>query len=299
MHITLTGSLGHIGNPLTTRLVAAGHTITVVSSSAGRAEEITALGAVPAVGKLQDVDFLSKAFHGAEVVYTMVPPANYFDHNLDLLGYYETVGHNYAEAIRRAGVQRVVNLSSIGAHLPQGNGILQGTYHVESILNELSQQVAVTHIRPTEFYYNLYAYLTPIKQQGVMGSNLAAQDTNVWVAPTDIAVVVAEEIVTKESIPKVRYVASDTRTYQEVATALGKAVGKPDLRWEMISDKQFYENLKSVGMQPSIARGMVEMYAAIHSGLLYEDYQQHQPATLGEVKIDDFAREFAVAYREQ
>ena len=299
MRITLTGSLGHIGKPLTALLVSAGHTVTVISSSAERAKAITALGAIPAIGRLQGVDFLTDSFRGAEVVYTMVPPANYFDQDLDLLGYYETLGRTYAEAIRRAGVQRMVNLSSIGAHLPEGNGILRGTYHVESILNELPQQVAVTHIRPTEFYYNLYAYLAPIKQQGVMGSNLAAQDTNVWVAPNDIAAAIATEIVSTEPGRRVRHVASDACTYQEVATTLGQAVGKPDLRWEMISDEQFYQNLKSAGMQPSIARGMVEMYAAIHSGLLYEDYQQQQPATLGKVKIDDFAREFAEAYQQQ
>ncbi len=200
MRITLTGSLGHIGKPLTTQLVAAGHTVTVVSSSAERADEITALGAIPAIGTLQDVEFLSQAFTGAEVVYTMVPPANYFDQKLDLLGYYKTLGRNYAEAIRRAGVQRVV-----------------------------------------------------IQQRGVMGSNLDAQNTNVWVSSTDIAAAVADELVSTQPGRRVRYVASDERTYREVATALGQAIGKPDLQWTMIPDEQFYQNLAGAGMQPSIA----------------------------------------------
>jgi hypothetical protein len=46
----------------------------------------------------------------------MVPPANYFDHSLDLLGYYE-----FLVAIMRnqekAGVTKVINLSTIGGHL--------------------------------------------------------------------------------------------------------------------------------------------------------------------------------------
>ena len=47
----------------------------------------------------------------------MVPPANYWDQILDLFGYYEAVGKNYAEAIIATGVKHVVNLSTIGGHL--------------------------------------------------------------------------------------------------------------------------------------------------------------------------------------
>jgi uncharacterized protein YbjT (DUF2867 family) len=85
----------------------------------------------------------------------MVPPNNYFDLNLDLLAYYRRLGNNYARAIEQSGVKRVVNLSSIGAHLEKGSGILLGAHDVEQILNKLSLDVAITHLRPTSFYYNL------------------------------------------------------------------------------------------------------------------------------------------------
>ena len=89
MNITLTGSLGHIGKPLTHQLIAEEHTVTVISSNPARSKEIVAAGAIPAIGTLQDVDFLASTFKGAEVVYTLAPPANYFDHDLDLLGYFQ------------------------------------------------------------------------------------------------------------------------------------------------------------------------------------------------------------------
>ncbi|MEO9872092.1 NAD(P)H-binding protein [Ekhidna sp.] len=157
LNLVLTGSLGNIGKPLTEQLVKDGHSVTVISSNPERSTEISALGATPAIGNLQDTPFLASTFRGADVVYTMVPPANYFDHDLDLLGHFKELGNYFAEAIRQAGVKRVLNMSSIGAHLAKGNGILEGTYHVEQRLNKLPQDVDVTHIRPTEIYYNLFS----------------------------------------------------------------------------------------------------------------------------------------------
>ena len=64
MKITLTGSIGYIGKPLTEKLIAQGHAVTVISSNLGRSKEILALGATPAIGKLQETDFLASTFKG-------------------------------------------------------------------------------------------------------------------------------------------------------------------------------------------------------------------------------------------
>ncbi|OJJ21689.1 NAD-dependent dehydratase [marine bacterium AO1-C] len=299
MKVTLTGSLGRIGRPLTQELIEKGYTVTVISSSSTRSQEIEALGAIPAIGRLQDVDFLASTFQGADVVYTMVPPANYFDQHLDLLGYFKKLGHTFAQAIQQAQIKHVVNLSSIGAHLANGNGILEGLYHVEQILNNLPEEVGITHMRPTEIYYNLFQFVDLIKHQGIIGSNLGENDFNAWVSPADIASATAEEIMKVSRERKARYITSEELTYKEVASILGSAIGKPDLKWVMITDEQLLEGLKTVGMQPTIAEGMMAMYAAIRSGLLYEDYHLHKPTVFGKVKMKDFATEFAEVYHQK
>ncbi len=299
MHLTLTGSLGHVGQPLTETLVAAGHRVTVISSSAERRAPVEALGARAAIGTWQDVDFLTERFRGADVVYTMVPPANYWDPSLDLLAYFETIGGHYAEAIRRSGVTRVVNLSSIGAHMQKGNGILEGTYYVEQILNALPEEVSITHIRPTEFYYNLLPFVHAIRASGQIATVAEPDDVNVWVAPSDIAASVAEAIADTSGRRKVRYVASEEITYGELARTLGTAIGKPDLQWVTIGGEEMEAGLVAVGMQAAVAAGMVEMYTAIHTGALYEDYREHRPERFGEVKASDFAVGFAEAYKNQ
>jgi len=299
MKIVVTGSLGHISKPLTQELIQTGHAVTVISSNPEKQKEIEALGATGAIGSLEDVEFLTTTFTGADAVYTMVPPNNYFEPDLDLIAYYYRLGHHYAQAIRESGVKQVVNLSSIGAHLEKGNGILRGAHGVEQILNELPSDIAITHLRPTSFYYNLYGYLDLIKNQNLIAANYGADDVIPWVSPVDIAAAVAEELVNTQGGRKVRYVASQELTGHQTAQILGTAIGKPDLQWMVISDEQTLAGLTAIGMNPEIAAGLVEMYAGLHSGLLAEDYYRHRPAVMGKVKLTDFAQEFAAAFQQK
>lgn len=296
MKVIVTGSLGNISKPLTKDLVQKGHTVTVISSNEEKQKDIETLGATAAIGSLENVDFLAASFTDADAVYCMVPPNNYFDRNLDLLAYYRRLGNNYAQAIGQSGVKRVVNLSSIGAHLDRGSGILLGARNVEKILNELSSDVAITHIRPTSFYYNLFGYVDTIESDGFIAANYGADDKIPWVSPIDIAAVIAEEIVTPLVGRKVRYVASEELTGNETARILGAAIGKPDLKWIIITNEQMLSGLEAAGMNPQIAAGLVEMYASLHSGLLAEDYYRNKPAVMGNVKLEDFAKEFAAAF---
>jgi uncharacterized protein YbjT (DUF2867 family) len=298
MKIIVTGSLGNISKPLAQELLQKGHTVTVISSNPEKQKDIEMLGAIAAIGSLEDVDFLTSTFTGADAVYCMVPPNNYFDHSLDLIAYYRRLGHHYAQAIEQSGVKRVVNLSTIGAHLEKSSGILLGAHDVQDILDKLPN-VAITHIRPTSFYYNLYSYAEMIKEQGFIAANYGADDVIPWVSPIDIAAAVAEELVTPPEEKKVRYVASEELTGNETARILGEAIGKPGLKWILISDEENLNSLEAIGMNKQIAAGLVEMYASLHSGLLSEHYNRNKPAVMGKVKLVDFAKEFAIVFNQK
>lgn len=295
MKIIVTGSLGNISKPLIQELVQKGHKVTVISSKIEKSSEIESLGANSAIGSLKDIDFLRIAFKGADIVYTMIPPANYFDQSLDLLGYYEKIGANYAKAIAETRIKKVVNLSTIGGHLDKGNGILLGAHHVENLLNKLDADVKITHIRPTEFYYNLLPQVHSAKSDGFIASAIGGEVVNSWVSPKDIASAIANEIETGITGRNIRYVASEEITYNELAKVLGDAIGK-ELKWVQFTNEEMISRLVTVGMQPKIAEGLTEMYNAIHTGLLYEDYNVNKPAVFGKVKVKDFAQDFAQAY---
>lgn len=294
MKITVTGSLGNISQPLTTALVQKGHTVTVISSNPEKQKDIEALGATAAIGNLEDVDFLTKAFTGADVVYCMVPP-NYHTTGHDPIVYCKQIGNNYAQAIKQSGVKRVVHLSSFGADLDKGTGIILGAHHVEKILAALPG-VAVTHMRPTYFYYNLLRYVGMIKKAGLIATNYGNDDKLIFVSPLDIAAAIVEEIETPATGRKIRYVASDELTANEAARILGAAIGKPDLKWVIITDEQMKSGLQANGVPANIAAYTVEMFACLHSGELSKDYERNKPIVFGKVKLTDFAAAFAAVF---
>ncbi len=295
MKILVTGSLGNIGKPLTKELVAKGHTVTVVSSNPERKNAIESLGATAAVGSIEDCDFLTSAFSAQDAVFTMLPQENYADPNLDFIQRECELVDNYARAIEKSGARHIVHLSSVGAHLERGNGLLRAHHNAETVLNQLPSEVSITFIRPTSFYYNLFGFVEMIQQQGLIAANYGVDDFASWAAPSDIAGAIGAELLSPQGGRTVRYVASDELGGDETAKILGAAIGKPDLKWIIIPDEQMHAGLLAAGMNPNVALGLVEMYAACHSGLVYEDYHRHRPA-LGTVKMADFARDFAAVY---
>jgi uncharacterized protein YbjT (DUF2867 family) len=300
MKIIVTGSLGHISKPLTEKLVQKGHAVIVISSKAEKQVEIEALGATAAIGTMEDADFLSATFSGADVVYVMeaTGAGSFMDPNFDLMASISKIGHNYKQAIQQSGVKRVVHLSSIGAHTDKGNGILAFHYNAENILRELPDDVSIKFMRPVGFYYNLFAFIQTIKIQGAIISNYGGDDKDPWVSPLDIAAVIAEEMEKPFDGRIVRYIASDEVSPNEVAGILGEAIGKPDLKWIAIPDEQMLNGMIAAGMNPNIAKGLVEMNASRHGGVLYEDYNRNRP-TLGKVKLTDFSKEFAAVFNQK
>jgi uncharacterized protein YbjT (DUF2867 family) len=292
MKITLTGSLGNISKPLAKQLIEAGHQVTIISSKADKATEIEALGAAAAIGSIADANFLAAAFKGADAVYTMIPP------NFAATNYRQYVGDtakNYAEAIRVAGVQHVVNLSSIGAHIDGGTGQISGNHDAEIVLNAL-ENVSVKHIRAPFFYINFYSNIDMIKHQGFIGANYDSNTRLIMVHPEDIAAAIAEEIQQPFSGKSVRYLVSDERTTGEIATILGAAIGKPDLQWVEFSDDQAYNGMLQGGVPEELARNFVEMGTAVRSGILWEDYDKHKPVNTSNRRIEAFAKEFAARF---
>ena len=293
MHYVITGGAGNISKPLAEKLLAVGHSVTVIGRSEAHLQSLIDLGATAAIGSVEDVAFLTKTFTGADAVYTMVPPK--WDAT-DWKGYIGSIGENYAAAIKASGVKYVVNLSSIGAHLATGVGPVSGLYRVEQALNTLTD-VQIKHLRPAYFYTNLLANIGMIQGAGIIGGNFGGGDDKlVMVHPADIADAAAEELLGLNFVAHtIRYTAGDEVTGAEVATAIGNAIGKPDLPWITFTDEQNLEGMLQAGLPQEVSSNYTEMGAAMRTGIMNEDYLKSRPV-LSKLKLSDFVKEFALAY---
>lgn len=295
MKFVLTGSLGHIGLPLTKRLVADGHEVVVISSSEKRIPAIEKLGATAKVGNMLDEKFLTQALTGAAGAYLMTS----FAHAADL-GTLEQiskiVGGTYARAVKRSGVKNIVNLSSVGADQGPEVGTLHMYQNIEQMLNEVDD-ISLTHIRPTSMYYNLFGHIASIKQSGAIYENYSGDVFNSYVSPDDIAPVIADRLENPEFGTNVEYVASDEKTGNQLVEILGDVIGKK-IEWVQISDSQKLQGLTNSGIPETLATGLTQMGAAHMLNSFYHDYKENRPI-LGKTKLTDFAQnEFLTAYNK-
>ncbi|EHQ30073.1 NAD(P)H-binding protein [Mucilaginibacter paludis] len=308
MKIIVTGSLGNISKPLAKLLVAQGHSVTVVSSNPDKIPAIQNLGATPAIGSINDVAFLSSTFAGADAVYAMIPLS--FTEP-DLGEYLRRMAQNYERALKQAGTKRVVVMSGWAADLVKGE-------NVEDVFAELN--TSLTIMRPAAFYTNFYQSIDLIKGQGLIGKfltlrylgigalltgktgllmgNYGGDDRIIFVSPEDIASAVAEELLLLPEKTTIRYVGSEEMTCNQAATIIGTAVGKPWLKWILLTDKQMLQALKMARVPGKLAETLVEMQAAMHSGKALENFHRSQ-AQMGKIKLADFAKEFALAYHKK
>jgi len=291
MRIVLTGSIGKISKPLAENLIKAGHDVSIISSSNEKRVAIEGMGAKALIGNILEPEFLQHSFQGSDAVYCMVPP----DYAApDQLGYYRSVGKAYFDAIKETGVKRVVHLSSFGAHLSEGNGLIKGSHQVENMLNTLPD-ISLTHMRPGYFFYNLLSFIPMIKAAGFIGSVYGGPDTLPLVAPRDIAEAIAEQLQIQTDAAPVRYVYSDDRSCNEVATLIGNAIGIPELKWTVLSADQVGQSLASNGMPETLIKGLIEMGESIHTGKLREEFDK-ESAFKGTMTMERYAEIFADHY---
>lgn len=292
MHYVVTGSLGHTGKPITEGLIKAGHTVTVVTSKAENGPKIEALGAKAAVGDVANAAFVAEAFANADAVYLMIPP------KMDATnwrGYQNVVSDNYIAAIQANDIRFVVLLSSIGAHLPQGVGPVNGLHDLEEKLKTV-EGLNVKALRPSYFMQNLFGMVGMVKGMGIMGGNFG-DDKLVLVHTDDIAAVALQELLNLNFTgTQIRYIAGDEKTGAEIAKTLGEAIGKPETPWVIFSDEQNTQGMLQAGLSGEIASNYTEMGAALRDGTMQADYLENRP-TLGNIKLEDFAKnEFATAF---
>jgi len=292
MKIAITGSLGNVAGPLTKKLLAEGHQLTVISSSEDRKKDIEALGAAAAIGSITDASFLARSFSGADAVFAMTPP------NLGLQNIVENTaaaGKAIIEGVKQAGVKRVVLLSSIGADLEDGTGPIKGLHAIENAYKEL-EGVNVTFLRAGYFYINFNNSIPMIQHSGILGSNLDADTQIQLVHPKDIAAAAAEELVKEASGINVRYIVSDVKTPAEITTAFGNAIGKPELPWITFSDADNEQGMVQAGVPAEIASLYTEMGRGLREGNIQADFINSGHSIDGKVKLEDFAKEFAAAF---
>jgi uncharacterized protein YbjT (DUF2867 family) len=289
----VTGATGRTGRAIALGLLAAGHTVRIVSRSPDKAKELTAKGAVLFKGEAKDAGLLARAFPGADAAYLMVP-SDYQAPDYTVV----QVAHGtaMAEAATKARLPRAVTLSSIGAHLTEGAGVVQGLQRVETTLNAVSG-LSMLHLRPTYFLENMLGQIGAIRHMGAMAGAVRADLPVPMIATRDIAAYALKRLLALDFAGrKVQFLlgAADY-TFAQVAPVLGRAIGKPDLAYREVSYDQAKQALMGMGFGESAADRMNEFVKAMNEGRVLSAHVRDAESTTP-TTLEDFAPVFREAY---
>jgi uncharacterized protein YbjT (DUF2867 family) len=292
---TIIGASGNTGRHIAEKLLAQGQKIRVVGRDQEKLKSLAAKGAEIFEADLNDVNAIKKAFTGAKAAYLMIPP-NYGAP--DFRAYQNKIGETMAQAIKQSGVTHVINLSSVGAHMGYGIGVVLGLHDQENRLN-IIDNIAVLHLRPSFFMENQLMQISTIKKMGVMGSPLKGEIKLPQIAIADIADYAVKRFLKLDFTGKSVQELLGPRdiSFVECASIIGKAIDKPDLKYVEFPYEDTTNVLKGMGLSQNAAESMVGLYRGFNEGIARPTEPRTSENTTA-TTFEKFAETFAMLYKK-
>lgn len=296
MHVIL-GASGNTGHIVAKTLLARGQKVRAVGRNATHLQPLAANGAEVFIADLTDAPALTKAFHGADSAYVLLPP------NLTSTDYralQDRTSDAIATALQKAGVQNVVSLSSFGADKSFGTGPVVGLHNLEQKLNQIAS-VNVLHLRAGYFMANTLGQAAAIRMIGSAVGPVRPDLKLPMIDTHDIGAAAADALLRLDFQGKQTQELHGQRDldYTEATSIIGKAIGKPNLGYVHAPDDQIRAAFVGMGMSDNMAGLILEMAAALNSGYM----RALEPRTLRSTTPTPFetfvAQSFVPAYQQQ
>jgi len=296
MYVVL-GASGNTGHVVAKNLLARGQKVRVVGRNAAHLQPLSAEGAEIFIGDVTDASALTKAFHKADAAYVMIPPNPTSD---DFRAYQDRVSDAIAAAVQNAGVKHVVSLSSFGADKPSGTGPVVGVHELEQKLNQIDG-ANVLHLRAGSFMENTLPQVGTIRMAGSMIGPVSPNLKLPMIATHDIGAAAADALLRLAFHGKQTQELQGQRDldYTEAAAIVGKAIGKPDLRYIQAPDGQIRAAMVQMGMSDNFAGLILEMAGALNAGHM-RALEPRSAVNTTPTKFETFVAEaFVPAYQQQ
>jgi uncharacterized protein YbjT (DUF2867 family) len=288
--ITILGATGNVGSKTVKHLLGKGHTLRLIARGV---EKLSAFKNESGVeihsGTATDSDFLSRVMKGSDVVFLMMP-ADFTAVNIG--AYQDKLGLAIIDAIKKSGVKKVLNLSSVGGHTEEKTGIVAGLARQEKRLNDLTD-VDVLHLRPSYFMENLLGNIPIIKNMHVNGSPIAADRAFPIIATADVARAAAEHLdsATWSGKSVQPLLGPKDYTMNEVTSVLSNAIGQPNLPYVQFPFDQAKQGMMQMGLNESFADAYIGLSDGINHGVFNlekRDNTSTTPTTIEEFTTNVF-----------
>jgi len=287
----IVGATGNTGSIVANALLANRKNVRVIGRDAGRLQRFVSKGAEAFTAELDDAAALTKAFSGARAAYVMLPPISSREDQ-------ERESDAITKALKESGVRYAVNLSSYGAHVPEGTGPIAGLHSSEQKLNAIAD-LNVLHLRAVYFMENNLAAIGMIQGMGIFGHALLPDLKMPMIATRDVGDYAAQRLLDLDFSGKQTRELLGERdlSMTEATAALARGIGKPELRYQQFSYDQMQQALTQMGLSAKKAAVYIEMFQAINTGVVAAQ-EPRSPENTTPTSFEIFVRDvFAPAYQ--
>ena len=285
---TVLGASGNTGHRIARQLLAAGKEVRVTGRSAERLEELADLGAKVEVGDLNDEAFLDHVLQDAEAIYALIPP-NYISE--DYLAFQKEVASKIAAAVSRAGVKRVVGLSTVGAGSSESSPLLNGLYNLEMELNKV-EGLNARYLRAAYFMENLMTNVQLVKSASIFGSMLNPDQKHPMIATKDIADRAVDLLLDPdwEGIASIELQGQRDLTLREITGIVGSLLGTDTLPFVQFSAADAGQAMRDGGMSENMAGLLVQLHNDLNENNVHFKEARSEANTTA-TSIEDFLKE--------
>jgi uncharacterized protein YbjT (DUF2867 family) len=259
MYVVL-GANGRAGGETAHALIGMGKPVRIVLRRPEQAEKWVKLGADVAISSIEDVPSLAAALKGASDAFLLSPPPV----SGDPYSRAEEVGSALVEAVRQAGLPKVVALSSVGAQHETGTGIIATLNRLEKHLEGAAPS---TSFLRAGYFIETWGEVAPaVIADGVLPSFLEPSKKIPMVSTIDVGSTAAHLLVDDFSGKRVVELRGPQDwSANDVAAAFGRVLDRK-VETAFVPPEARAAVLAQEGVPPEVADALLGMYDGIASG---------------------------------
>lgn len=276
MTIAITTPTGKVGRATVSALREAGaKDLLLLARDPSKLDDDVLSEAETAAGSLQDVDYLISATRDVDTLFWVTPADFSWD---DMRSEQGKLGENAVRAINENEIPRVVMLSSVGAHQPDGTGPIAGLYDIEKMLRDKTDAEVVA-LRPGYFFENVFNSLNTISEMGMIFLPVKGDVETEMIATADIGKVAAELLLADEwDEDVIELVGPESLSFDRIASTVGDVLGR-EVKHVPVTAEQAIQSMMEMGLSKDVASRMAELHAGLTNGKVGLEGQPRRTST--------------------
>lgn len=258
MKIVIATASGNVGRRTAEQIVQTGVETILLARHPEKLADLVERGATVKCLGSDDAIGLIEATQHADALFWLTPPK--LD-TLNLSDWYIQTAMVGARAVCENEIERVVNISSIGAGAKPNLGTVSFSGNVESIFNQTGANVV--HLRPGYFMENFLAQVESIRG-GTISFPYASDHDFPWISIDDIGDEAAKYLLDNRWAGQWtrNLMGAENLTLIEVTQILSQVLDYP-IKYVRATIESIQERLASMGATPEVQRELGNLFRAL------------------------------------